>query len=227
MSSSPPPGDASASSVASTLTPHLSTLVLPAPLMRGRKSYHGYSTTLLRCPRALRGHRHLRAKERHLLSPVLLRLLPKVMMVAFPAHPSWRWPVGLPLPIMTWKSHRWSLTGRRRSLCRPANPPSPLSHGKVLTNLIGLYFNCFSDRHVAKDCPNLSCCLRCLEPGHQASECRRTRFLLGDHTPRRTRYKRPPSALSRGRNPPRLVRSTTLFPVAGLERDADNVIPLH
>jgi hypothetical protein len=69
--------------------------------------------------------------------------------------------------------------------------------GKVPVDLIGLCFNCFSSEHVARDCPNPSCCLRCREPGHQASECSRPRLLLGDHRPEKRGRDRLPPCLPR------------------------------
>jgi hypothetical protein len=37
-------------------------------------------------------------------------------------------------------------------------------------------FNCFSNNHLAKHCPNPSCCFRCREPGHQAHDCSLSHF---------------------------------------------------
>jgi hypothetical protein len=51
-------------------------------------------------------------------------------------------------------------------------------HKKVLADLLGLCFNCFSDDdHAAKVCLNPSCCFYCREPGHQAQECTRSWFV--------------------------------------------------
>jgi hypothetical protein len=51
-------------------------------------------------------------------------------------------------------------------------PPRPR---KVSADLVGLCFNCFTEDHIACDCPNPSCCFRCREPGHQAQDCRQPR----------------------------------------------------
>jgi hypothetical protein len=47
----------------------------------------------------------------------------------------------------------------------------PRRKGKVPVDLIGLCFNCFSVQHIARHCPNPSCCLRCRVLGHLAQDC--------------------------------------------------------
>jgi hypothetical protein len=49
--------------------------------------------------------------------------------------------------------------------------PATSSSRKVSADLVGLYFNCFTEDHVACQCPNPSCCFRYREPGHQAKDC--------------------------------------------------------
>jgi hypothetical protein len=51
---------------------------------------------------------------------------------------------------------------------------------RVLSDLIGLCFNCLAMDHIARDYPNRYCCLRCRRPGHQAQDCRRPHWLLSD-----------------------------------------------
>jgi hypothetical protein len=106
--------------------------------------------------------------------------------------------------------HRVQRKGKRAQ--RPAT-----KRGKVPADLVGLCFNCFSEEHVARLCPNPSCCLRCRRPGHQAQDCNRPRLLLGDrgrlhqrrgrlHRAAPSRFQvRAPSPRPKPRSPPRDV----------------------
>jgi hypothetical protein len=101
----------------------------------------------------------------------------------------------------------WQEVTRKKKLRKPTlarDPPPPSSRGKVPTDLIGLCFNCLSDHHVVKDCPNPSCCLCYRELGHHANQCRCHRLLPGGNAPCRAGRKRSrPSqrALRRSRSP--------------------------
>jgi hypothetical protein len=63
-----------------------------------------------------------------------------------------------------------------RSVLHPPKLP-----GKVPADLVGLCFNYFSNLHIARECRNPSCCLRCREPGHRAQDCTRPQLFLGGH----------------------------------------------
>jgi hypothetical protein len=63
--------------------------------------------------------------------------------------------------------HRVTWKKKKRAWTRVSLKPSHQA-GKVLADLIDLCFNCFSEDHIAKVCPNSSCCFGCGEPGHLA-----------------------------------------------------------
>jgi hypothetical protein len=88
--------------------------------------------------------------------------------------------------------------------------PDASSSQKVPADLVGLYFNCFMEDHVVCRCPNLPCCFRCRESGHQAKDCfcpRRFMSSLQGGSRGNGRPPPPPSARLHHR-PPGLVPKT-------------------
>jgi hypothetical protein len=65
---------------------------------------------------------------------------------------------------------------KRKASIKPPNLPQ--RNGRASTDLIGLFFNCFSREHVTRRCPTSpSYYLRYRQPGHQMKDCHRLRML--------------------------------------------------
>jgi hypothetical protein len=78
---------------------------------------------------------------------------------------------------------KWS-SSKSIDECRPGLSSPGERSCKVSADLVGLCYNCFSDRHLAKFCPSPSCCFHCREAGHQAQDCTSPRVFLSGR-PRR------------------------------------------